>query len=199
MRGRAEALPRFRILRRVDPTPDDTLDARKRPIWLVGMMGCGKSSVGSVLARLLGRDFVDNDRLVEERAGRTIREIFDAEGEQGFRERETAAIDAVADGGAVVALGGGAIAQPGAPQRLAGLGTVVYLAASPDALLKRVGRAAARPLLAGLDRRERRERIVEMLAEREDAYRTAELVVETDGMGVRAVARKIAAALGASQ
>ncbi len=161
------------------------------------MMGCGKSSVGSVLAGLLGRDFVDNDRVVEQRAGRTIPEIFEAEGEKAFRELEAQAIEAVAKGSAVVALGGGAIVQPGAPEQLASLGTVVYLAASPDELLKRVGQAAARPLLAGLDDRQRRLRIEETLAEREDAYRTAELIVETNGVPVAAVAREIADALEA--
>ena len=98
--------------------------------------------MGSVLAGLLGRDFVDNDRVVEERAGRTIPEIFEAEGEKAFRELEAQAIKAVAKGSAVVALGGGAIAQPGAPEQLASLGTVGYLAASPGELRRRGGRGA---------------------------------------------------------
>jgi shikimate kinase len=159
------------------------------------MMGCGKSSVGSVLARLLRRDFVDSDKLVEKQAGRTIREIFEEEGESAFRALESQAIDVAARGSAVVALGGGAIAQPGAPERLASLGTVVYIAASPDELSRRVGRTTARPLLAGLNASERRARISVMLAEREDAYRTAALVVETDRKPVSAVAREIAGAL----
>lgn len=156
-------------------------------------MGSGKSSVGPALARELGRDFVDNDRRVEELAGSSIPEIFEHRGEAGFRALEAQAIDEGAGTNAVVALGGGAIAQPGAAEKLAGNGTLVYLQASVDVLLRRVGNAASRPLLAGLDRQARRERIEQMLNEREGAYRRASIVVETDGMSVSDVVCAIAA------
>lgn len=154
-------------------------------------MGSGKSSVGPALARRLGRPFVDNDRRIEEAAGLAIPEIFAREGEAGFRTRESRAIEEVAGCGAVVALGGGAIAQPGAPERLAKLGTVVYLRAGVDVLLSRIGEAGDRPLLAGRDREARRRRLVELLAAREAAYRTAEIVVETGGRSVEEVAGEI--------
>jgi shikimate kinase len=170
-------------------------ETRERPIWLVGMMGSGKTSVGPVLARLLGRTFVDNDRRVQDLAGRTIPEIFADEGEAAFRVLEARAIDDAARGSGVVALGGGAIVQPGAREKLAGLGTVVYLQASLEELLSRVGRAANRPLLSGLDEDERRLRIERMLADREDAYRSATIVVETDAMTVEGVAQEIVRAL----
>ena len=159
------------------------------------MMASGKSSVGPVLARLLRRPFVDNDRRVQEIAGRTIPEIFERDGEPVFREIEARAVAEAAKGRAVVALGGGAIAQPGAPERLAETGTVVYLQAGVDALMERVGAAASRPLLAHLTEAERRARIERMLSEREGAYRSAEIVVETDGMSVQDVARAIERAL----
>ena len=180
------------ILRRVT-----AYATRAGPIWLVGMMGSGKSSVGPVLARLLARSFIDNDRRVEQIAGRTIPEIFEAAGEAAFRAFEAEAIEEAAQAEAVVALGGGAIAQPGAPARLARLGTVVYLQASLDELLARIGRAANRPLLAGMADAERRARIERMLAEREDAYRSAEIVVKTDEMTVEGVAQEIVRILGA--
>ncbi len=175
-------------------------DAKKhavdRPILLVGMMGCGKSTVGPVLARLLARSFVDADGEIEARAGRTIPEIFESDGETAFRTLERETIDAVATDDSVVALGGGAIAQPGAPERLAKLGTVVYLRARLDLLMRRVGRAERRPLLAGLDEAGRRERMEAMLRDRQPAYETARLVVDTEGRGAEEIARTIAEDLG---
>jgi shikimate kinase/3-dehydroquinate synthase len=167
----------------------------QRPIWLVGMMGCGKSTVGAVLAHLLGCDFVDNDRRIEERARSSIAEIFANRGEAAFRALEAAAVDDAAQQAAVVALGGGAIAQPGAPARLAQLGTVVYLRASVDTLLSRLGQARNRPLLSGLGPEERRQRVVERLRERESAYESAEIVVDTDDQSPEAVASRIVKAL----
>lgn len=160
------------------------------------MMGAGKSAVGRRLAARLGLAFVDTDAEIERRAGASVREIFEREGEAGFRGRERAAIEAVA-GPAVVALGGGAIAQPGAAEHLAARGTVVYLRARPETLLARVGDAEARPLLRGLPPEARRERLRGLLAEREAAYATASVIVDTDDLEVGAVAARIAGALGA--
>jgi len=151
-----------------------------RAIWLVGMMGAGKSTLGPLLARALRRRFVDADVEIERRAGSPIAEIFAREGEAGFRARERAELDALGGSGAVVALGGGAISQPGAPERLATQGTVVYLRARVDTLLARVGHARARPLLAGLAPAERRARLEALLAERKPAYETARIVLDTD-------------------
>ncbi|UCE87893.1 MAG: shikimate kinase [Deltaproteobacteria bacterium] len=156
------------------------------------MMGAGKSAAGARLAQRLGREFVDLDAELERSAGRGIAEIFDAEGEEGFRARERAAIESVAGKPAVVALGGGAIAQPGMSERLAASGTVVYLRARPETLLERVGDAAGRPLLEGLDREQRRLRIRALLARREPAYRSARIVVDTDGRSVDEVADSLA-------
>lgn len=174
----------------------EALEAQNRPILLVGMMGCGKSTVGAVLASLLHRPFVDVDRQIESDSGRTIPQIFEADGESAFRDLEALTIDAVAVGDAVVALGGGAIAQPGAPERLAKLGTVVYLRASLESLARRVGATERRPLLAGLDEAERRGRLEAMLRDRESAYETAQLVVGTDDQGPSEIARRIAEGLG---
>jgi len=114
-------------------------------VWLVGMMGAGKTEVGRRLAVRLGRPFVDSDAEVEVEAGATVAEIFAREGEAGFRRRERAAIERVAGTSAVVSLGGGAMAQPGMPARLAGSGRTVYLRARPETLLARVGAAEERP------------------------------------------------------
>lgn len=166
-----------------------------RNLWLVGMMGAGKSSVGAALARRLGRRFVDADAEIERAAGRRIAEIFAGEGEAGFRAREREAIERLGGAEAVVALGGGAFAQPGVPERLLASGEVVYLRARPETLLERLGEAADRPLLAGLAREERRARLAALLAERAPAYARATLAVDTDGLSVDEVAVAVAARL----
>jgi shikimate kinase len=149
-------------------------------VWLVGMMGAGKSTVGRVLAQRLHTPYVDIDAEVERSTGCTVAEIFEREGESGFRARERAAIDTWAGIAAVVALGGGAIAQPGAAPRLAASGTVVYLRARPETLLERLGASPARPLLAGLDGAARRSRLEALLAQRREAYESAQIIVDVD-------------------
>ena len=162
-------------------------------IWLVGMMGAGKSAVGSRLAERLGVRFVDTDAEIEREAGESVAELFEREGQEGFRTRERAAVAAVAGQRAVVALGGGAVAQPGARERLAASGTLVWLRARPETLAARVSdEAEARPLLHGLDPAERRERLAKLLAEREPHYAAATVVVDTDALSADAIAERLA-------
>lgn len=165
---------------------------RGETVWLVGMMGAGKSSVGPRLAAQLGRPFVDLDAAIEAAAGRSIAELFASEGEAAFRKREREAIERVAGQGLVVALGGGAVAQPGAVERLLATGRLVYLRARPETLAARVGSDAARPLLAGLDGPGRLARLRSLLAAREGAYLRASVVFDTDGLGPDEVARTLA-------
>lgn len=166
-----------------------------RTVWLVGMMGAGKSAVGRELAQELGLPFVDTDREVEREVGCSIADLFSREGERAFRSRERAAIERLAGRAAVVALGGGAMAQRGIPQRLAESGIVIYLRASLETLLTRVGDAEGRPLLRGLDEAERREEIERLLAERAPHYERAQVVVDTDVRDAATVAQAIVKAL----
>jgi shikimate kinase len=156
------------------------------------MMGAGKSTVGPELAALLGRAFVDTDAEIEREAGAPIAEIFAREGEASFRRRERRVIEEVGRRAAVVALGGGAIAQPGARERLAESGVVVYLRASPAALLARLGDCSDRPLLAGVAPPLREERLRRLLEQRRGAYEAAGLVVETEGRSAGEIAAQIA-------
>ena len=166
-------------------------------IWLVGMMGAGKSTVGPVLARALGRPFCDTDDAICQRAGRSIREIFEQDGEAAFRSLEREAIEAAGSDGAVVALGGGALAQPGMAERLAERGTRIYLRAQPDTLIERIRNPESRPLLAGLGRAERRARLEALLAERESSYASAELIVDVDAREEHEIVQEIVDALAA--
>jgi 3-dehydroquinate synthase len=167
----------------------------KGPIWLVGMMGAGKSVVGARLAERLGRAFVDTDAEIERRAGQTIAELFAKRGERAFRDLEREAIERVGKLSSVIALGGGAIAQPGAAERLAARGTVVYLRARPTTLVARIGDAAHRPLLAGLDEAGRTQRVAALLGERAIHYETARIAIDTDELDPDAVAACIETAL----
>jgi len=173
--------------------------AGRGAIWLVGMMGAGKSTVGPVLAVRLGRPFVDTDDEVRGVAGKDIPEIFAEAGESAFRALESQVIEAAGADGAVVALGGGAIVQPGALARLASRGTIVYLRARAETLLERIGDPASRPLLAGLDEAERLEQIQQLLEERRSAYQSAPVVIDVDDWDTAAIAVEIEAALAASQ
>ncbi len=172
---------------RVDARSEARADARAAlldrlapPIFLTGFMGAGKSTVGALLARRLGTRHVDVDRAIEARVGLTIAAIFAQRGEPAFRRLEREVIAELTDGRAVIALGGGALLDPETRARVARAGTLVYLAATPATLEARLGEAADRPLLAGLDGAGRRAKIAAMLADREPLYRTAAVVVDTD-------------------
>lgn len=163
-------------------------------LYVAGMPGSGKSSVGRAVAARLGRPFVDTDELIASAAGRDIPTIFRQEGEAGFRARERAALAEVcARSGLVVALGGGAVADPANLARLRGSGITVALWASPEVLLQRA-RAGGRPLL---DVADPLARLRELLREREPSYRQAELQLDTTSLPldqvVEAVLRLIAA------
>jgi shikimate kinase len=95
-----------------------------------------------------------------------------------------------------VALGGGAMAQPGAPERLCAAGVVVYLRARAETLARRVGSGASRPLLAGLDEAGRLAKLRELLAQREPAYMQAHHIVDVNGGSPRRIAREIATLVG---
>ncbi len=159
-------------------------------VFLVGLMGCGKTTVGRLLASRLGLAFHDSDRVVEARAGADIPWIFDVEGEAGFRARERAVIDELtALHGVVLATGGGAILAEENRRHLAARGRVVYLRASIDLLVRRTRRDPRRPLLADGDVR---ETLMRLEREREPLYRqVADIVVESNTRSPRAVVEKI--------
>jgi shikimate kinase len=137
-------------------------------IFLVGMMGAGKSTIGRLLANAIGFEFVDADRELEARSGVPIPTIFEVEGEAGFRRRETALLDELSlRNHIVLATGGGAVLDPQSRQRLRERGLVVYLRTSADEVHRRTRRDKSRPLLRTEDPR---RRIEQLLAERDPLY-----------------------------
>lgn len=172
-------------------------------VWLVGMMGAGKSTVGRALAGLAGWRVVDTDRLVEQRCGRSVSEVFAEMGEPGFRqlESETVAELAGEEGPLVVSVGGGAVLAEANRTVMRSSGTVVWLRAAPEVLVRRLGRGDGRPLLAGPQGREGAEqRVASLVAEREPFYRqAAHLVVDVGYGSAGDVARAVMAMLGDGQ
>jgi shikimate kinase len=159
-------------------------------IFLVGPMGSGKSAVGRHLAKILGLPFLDSDTEIETRTGVDIPFIFEKEGEAGFRRREKEVIEALTrQSDIVLATGGGAILADRNRKFLGARGTVVYLHATVEQQAKRTRRGRERPLLEGGDRSKILQELMEI---RDPLYRSiADVVVETDGRSVAAVAKDI--------
>jgi shikimate kinase len=158
-----------------------------RNIILVGPMGSGKSTIGNIIARRLNREFQDSDHFIEKRTGVDIPRIFDIEGEQGFRERETCALEELlGESNRVIASGGGSVVRPENQQILKQQGYIVFLDTSLKEQMHRLRRDKKRPLLQTADPRARLE---SLLRERRPIYLDlADLVVKTD----KRVARRLA-------
>ena len=151
-----------------------------RPITMIGLMGSGKSLVGRQLSAALDLTFIDSDQVVEQTAGISISEIFELAGEAKFREMERRAIrDAVDTGTVVLSVGGGAVCNSETAALLNSRSIIVWLKASPETLMARIGSTASRPLLQGDDPLGTLQRLAE---ERQDDYAIADLTVVTDGM-----------------
>jgi shikimate kinase len=146
-------------------------------VVLIGYRGSGKTSIGRRLAELLGLGFVDTDILIADAAGTTIRDIFAAEGEAGFRQRESAAIASVATrDGLVIALGGGAVLNPGNLQALkaSGRAHVIWLRAPAEVLHARIqGDAATSATRPNLTAAGGLEEVRRLLAQRKPLYEAA--------------------------
>lgn len=159
-------------------------------IFLVGLMGAGKSTIGRQLARELGKQFRDSDSEIEKRTGVSIDVIFDIEGEQGFRRRETRMLqELVEERGIVLATGGGAILASENRQLLSTNGLIIYLKASAEHLAGRVKLDRRRPLLQTGDKL---AKIRELMTQREPVYQQlADMVVETNNRSIPRVVREI--------
>lgn len=124
----------------------------QRNIYFVGLMGAGKSTLGRALARKLGRPFFDSDLEVQARCGVQVSVIFDVEGEEGFRQRESQVIQELTQQQDIVlATGGGVVLREENRTRLQTAGTVIYLCATPRELWSRLRHDRSRPLLQTTD------------------------------------------------
>lgn len=159
-------------------------------VILVGFMGAGKSSVGRLLAKRLGRCFVETDDLVTAQEGRSIQEIWRLEGEARFRELEAGLLELLRlKRGHVIATGGGFPCREGRMEVLKAMGTVVWLAGDFERLYERALQSGSRPMLDGKPK----EEVAALYRAREPYYRQAHLVVDATEAGVDQVARRIEA------
>jgi shikimate kinase len=166
-----------------------------RSIVLVGLMGCGKSSVGRRLAGRLGLAFVDADTEIEAAAGKTIPEIFEDYGEAHFRDRERLVIRRLLRGGPqVLATGGGAYMRADTRQDIREEGIAVWLKAELDVLMRRVVRRDDRPLLKSVDPE---ARMRELMDARYPIYAEADVTVMSRDVSHEVVVKDIIAALAA--
>jgi shikimate kinase len=159
-------------------------------LWLVGMMGSGKTTAGRLAAERLGVAFVDVDDEVAAEYGSSVPELWDQMGERGFRRIEGGVIGRVAGSDAVVSTGGGAVLDMANRRRMRDTGRVVWLRADPDVLAGRLGAGGERPLLT--DEPDRRARIAELIEERSKAYEdAADYEIDTSRLSVEEVAMRI--------
>ena len=173
-----------------EPSGASTLATPSRTIVFVGLMGAGKSAIGRRLAQRLGVPFIDADHEIEVAAGRSIEEIFATMGEQAFRDGERKIMQRLLDGPVqVIATGGGAFINPDIRTRIKSQAISIWLDASIEILLRRIGRRTNRPLLKNGDPRDVLNRL---MAERNPVYAEADIRIESiDGPPETTVERVI--------
>ena len=163
----------------------------KTSIALIGFMGTGKTVVGKALAETLGKEFIELDTLIEQKAGKTILEIFRQDGEVRFRELEIeVAREVSGKKNAVIACGGGLVLNKINIDRMREECVIIYLTASPGVILKRTsGDENERPLLKASDRE---LRVKELLRFRQPFYeRAADIKIDTSKLDINSVAEQI--------
>lgn len=162
----------------------------KTNVALIGFMGVGKTAVGKVLAQKLDRKFVEVDSLIEQKAGKTIPDIFEQDGEIFFRELEIEAIKEISEEeNLVIACGGGVVLNQINIQRLKKKSVIVYLTASPRVILKRIlDSTDERPLL----KTPKLEEIRRLLKFRKPFYeRAADIKIDTSKSDVNSIAEQV--------
>lgn len=165
----------------------------RKSVVLVGFMGTGKSTVGSVLSKRLGFELIDIDVLIEKKAGKSITDIFNHDGEKHFRDIEEEVIREIAGmGKAVIITGGGAVLRKNNIENLRKCGKIVCLTATSSEIYRRVKAETHRPLLQVDDPV---KKIEELLSAREKFYAEADIFIDTTNLTTEAVAEEVIKAL----
>ena len=169
----------------------ETMD--KRNVVLIGMPGAGKSTVGVVLAKIVNKGFVDADLVIQSHYGKTLHELIEEHGAEGFVRLENEVLIQLEAENSIIATGGSAVYSEGAMCHLSNIGTVVYLKISYDSLVDRLGDLQDRGVVmmggAGMGLRE-------LYDERLPLYeRYADVIVNVDDLSITAAARRVVGAL----
>lgn len=160
-------------------------------LYLIGFMGVGKTTIGKQIAALNKVVFIDTDSQIEKETSKSIKEIFETDGEIAFRKLETDTIRSI-NRKAIIACGGGLPAHNNNIEYLKHKGTVIYLKASTETLIKRLEKNKnKRPLISKLTNDKLLEFIRKILKEREKTYKQADYTIETDNKTVKEVLREI--------
>lgn len=160
-------------------------------LYLIGFMGVGKTTIGKQIAALNKVVFIDTDSQIEKETSKSIKEIFETDGEIAFRKLETDTIRSI-NRKAIIACGGGLPAHNNNIEYLKHKGIVIYLKASTETLIKRLEKNKnKRPLISNLTNEKRLEFIRKILKEREKTYKQADYTIETDNKTVKEVLREI--------
>jgi shikimate kinase len=170
---------------------------KKSLVFLTGFMGSGKSTIGPILANTLGFKYIDVDTVIEQKAKKRIVDIFSTEGEQVFRTLERNTLQELAElDHCVISLGGGTIANEKNCQLVMQNGILVYLKLSPEEIIQRVHYKNDRPMLKDehgnpLPQPKLKERVLQLLASREQFYACADVIITADNMRVGATVDEI--------
>lgn len=158
-------------------------------IVLIGFMGSGKSTVAKCLAEFFHKELISTDALIEDKEGQSIAEIFRHYGEQYFRDREREIIKRAAiKKDVVLDCGGGVVLNPQNMDNLRRNGILIYLAASPETIYKRIKRQKNRPLL---NISQPKTRIAELINQRKSLYEQADYIIQTDAKTATEISEEI--------
>lgn len=167
------------------------MEMDRQNMILIGFMGAGKTSVGEELAGRFGKTLIDTDRMIEERAGMSISDIFAVQGEETFRRLETEVLEQLISeaSGETISVGGGLPLREENRKLLKKLGTVIYLRVRPETVLARLKGDTTRPLLQGDDVE---EKVNSLLSKRGPIYEiAADRIISVDGRSVEQIADAI--------
>jgi shikimate kinase len=154
------------------------MSIRKTNIYLMGFMGCGKTKIGTLLAREMGYPYIDTDVCIAEESGMSINAIFETEGESGFRAREKSLIERISRlERHVVSLGGGTVVDQDNWRILSESGTTIALSYPPEIIAARLEKKKDRPLLNAYSGHDRIGRIAALMAVRTPCYQKADLML----------------------
>jgi len=166
------------------------IEMKNKIIYLTGFMGSGKSTIGPILANVLGWDFFDLDKLIEQELNDSVSSIFETRGEQFFREKETAVLKGLENReNLVLALGGGTLSTKENLDLVKKNGVSIYLKSSPDEIFRRLKFKTDRPLLKSesgmpLSAAETKGKISELLNKRESTYLQSDIIYAIDNLSV---------------